>query len=126
RGRRPGRARGAPARLRGRVARRGVRGGPRRRVLAGSGGAARQLAPRRRVGARDGRRLAPPRARELGPGGQPQLRLGAVPERRLTPDQGSLDRPGWRRPALDGRMVGVSEDPTEAYTGTGIDTTIPH
>src|SRR5206468_11873191 len=37
-----------------------------------------------------------------------------------------LDRPGWRRTALDGRMVGVSEDPTEAYTGTGIDTTIPH
>jgi glycerol kinase len=58
-----------------------VRGGTGRRSLAGRGGATGELAPGGSMGAGDGRRAAPRRARLLGSRGGPQLRVGHPTER---------------------------------------------
>ncbi len=94
-GRRTGPDRRAPARVRGGLARRGLRRGPGRRVLAGHGGAAPQLAPRRRMGAHHGPGRAQARTHELAARGGAEhgvgvageligLPLGAAPRIRIT------------------------------------------
>ena len=72
---------GASARVRGGVARRGLRGRAGRRVLAGPGGAAGELAPGRGLGAGHGSGPAPRRAGELVACGRPELQLGAAVRR---------------------------------------------
>ena len=100
--RRAGRAGGAAARVRGGVARRGLRGRAGRRLLVGPGGAARPTGTGPRPGSRPWtRRAARAERANWLPRGRPQLRLGPDPHRGLTPDRAWISwRPGGpdRRP----------------------------